>query len=233
MTSPVSKNSLINSLSASDRALLAHSLKPVPLPLKLGIERQNAAIEHIYFPESGVISIVAKSPGGHEIEAGIIGREGMTGIPVMMGDDRSPHQAYVQIAGAALRMSADDLRAAMRASPTLQQALLRFASTFAVQITQTALANGRAKIEERLARWLLMAQDRLGSDDVALTHDFLALMLGVRRPGVTIALHELEKKALIRSTRGAVKIVDRDGLVEASNGVYGLPEAEYKRLFPA
>jgi CRP-like cAMP-binding protein len=217
-------------LSQDDRQLIEPSFEAVELDLRMMIEQPNKPIEHIYFPESGVISIVARSSDRREIEAGVIGREGMSGIPVVMGDHRSPHDAYVQIAGAGFRIGADTLRSAIAASASLHAALLRFAQAFAVQVAQTALANGRAKVDERLARWLLMAHDRLDSERLPLTHDFIALMLGVRRPGVTDALHELEGNGLIQSSRGAVEILDRVALEGIAGGAYGVPEAEYQRL---
>ena len=127
-------------------------------------------------------------------------------------------------------MTSDDLRQAMQTSPTLQPFLLRYAQAFMIQTAHTALANGRAKIHERLARWLLMAHDRIDGDQLALVHEFLALMLGVRREGVTIALQELEGEGLIRTTRGNITIVDRKGLEKTADGSYGVPEAEFDRL---
>lgn len=222
-------NRLCVVMSEGDRALLAKSFEAVELTLRQNIERPNEAIKHVYFPESGFISVVAKS-GSRGVEAGLIGREGMTGHVILMGNHRSPNECYVQSAGKAQRMAVEDLRSAMAASASLRALLLRFAQTFMIQVTHTALANGRAKIEERLARWLLMAQDRLAPDDIKLTHEFLALMLGVRRPGVTDVVNELEGKGLIRAQRGNIKIVDREGLEETAGVIYGVPEAEYRRL---
>jgi CRP-like cAMP-binding protein len=228
-TSPPS-NKLLAMLSAQDLALLMPHLQSVKVALRHSIEVSNKAIEHVYFPVSGIVSVVAKSKQGEQIEAGLIGREGMTGLSVVLGNHRSPHEVYVQMAGAAQRISADKLREAIMTSATLHSLLLRFTQTFMIQVTQTALANGYAKIEERLARWLLMARDRLDTDDLKLTHEFMALMLGVRRAGVTISLHELESKGLVRSSRGAIRIVDREGLEIVAGGAYGVAEAEYKRL---
>jgi CRP-like cAMP-binding protein len=109
--------------------------------------------------------------------------------------------------------------------------MLRYGHAFVVQTGHTAMANGRSKVEERLARWLVMAHDRLDGDELPLTHEFLAIMLGVRRPGVTVALNLLEKDGLIDANRGVISIIDRKGLEEKSNGAYGVPEAEFRRLF--
>ena len=154
----------------------------------------------------------------------------MTGVSIVLSDDRAQNSAYVQIAGAGHILSADALRAAMTTSPALKDHLLKFALTFMTQITQTALANGRDRIDVRLARWLLMANDRVDGDDLPLTHEFMAIMLGVRRPGVTDALHRLEGDHLVRSRRGVVSVRDRAGLERLAGLSYGVPEAEYRRL---
>ena len=225
-----SRNMLLATLPDEDWRAIAPRLQAVELKHRQPIEAANRPVEHVYFPTRGIVSIVAKSPGGHQIEAGVVGREGMTGHPIVMSNHRSPNDAFVQVAGEAQRMSADDLRESLRESEALRRLAQRFVQVFMAQVAQTALANGRAKIEERLARWLLMAQDRLDGGSVQLTHEFIALMLGVRRPGVTDAINDLEGKGLIRSARGVVKIMDRQGLEAAAGGIYGVPEAEYKRL---
>jgi hypothetical protein len=137
--------------------------------------------------------------------------------------DRVPHETYMQIAGHGQRIKADYLREAIATSNSLHQLLLAYVFSFMTQTTQTALANGRSKIEERLARWLLMARDRVDSDELPLTHEFLAIMLGVRRSGVTVALQELERKGLIAHRRSVITIGDREGLEHSSNGTYSPP----------
>lgn len=229
MSVPKHSNLLLLALSAADRALLAPRLTFVELALRQPIEKANTSIEHIYFPESGIISVVAKS-ASEQIEAGIVGREGMSGTAVVLGNHRSPNDAFVQMAGSAHRVTAKHLREALDASKTLRSRMQRFAQVFTVQIAQTAFANGKAKIDARLARWLLMVHDRTDHDDLALTHEFIAVMLGVRRSSVTEALQDLEGKGLIRANRGVVHIVRRKGLVTLAGGIYGVPEAEYKRL---
>lgn len=222
-------NLLIQRMSDADRATLTPHLEPVALEHRKQLERANENITHAYFPESGIVSVVAKS-GSDQIEAGVIGREGVTAFAVILGNHRSPNDVYVQIEGRGHSIDAEHLRSAMSASPTLRLLLTRYAQTFMTQVAQTALVNGRAKLEERLARWLLMAHDRLDDVDVRLTHEFIALMLGVRRPGVTEALNELEGKGFIRSNRGAIRILDREGLLDIAGAAYGVPEAEYARL---
>ncbi len=223
------RNRLLLGLNKADRGLLSPWLEPVALELRLSIEKSIAPITHIYFPESGFISVVAKV-AQQQIEVGLIGREGMSGTAVLLGDHRSPNDAYVQLAGTAHRISAKRFSQALQTSKSLRQRLQRYAHVFMMQIAQTAFANGKAKIDSRLARWLLMARDRQDEDELSLTHDFIAVMLGVRRPGVTDALHKLEGKGLIRSGRGVIEIVHRKGLIALAGGAYGVAEAEYERL---
>jgi CRP-like cAMP-binding protein len=215
-------NKLLARLSRADAQLLEPNLEAVDLPLRKVLQARNKRIDQVYFPDSGVASVVAN--GSNAIEVGMIGREGMTGVPVLLANsDRVPHETYMQIAGSGQRLSAEHLRKAIAASATLQHTLLRFAHSFLAQTTQTALANGRSKIEERLARWLLMAQDRVDAKELPLTHEFLSVMLGVRRPGVTTALQELERKGLIGHRRSFITIIDREGLEESCNGAYSPP----------
>jgi CRP-like cAMP-binding protein len=225
-----SRNRILSRLSPDEFGLLQPHLDAVDLPVRKQLENRNKAIEHVYFIEHGFASVVANG-AGRSIEVGLIGREGMTGLAVVMGTDRSPHDTYMQAAGGGQRISSARLRGAIEHSPALHRSCLRYGHAFVVQTAQTALANGRSRIEERLARWLLMAHDRLDGDDVQLTHEFLSVMLGVRRPGVTVALDMLEKEGLIRAKRGAVTILNRTGLRKISNGAYGGAEAEFQRLF--
>lgn len=229
MSIPTS-NRILSRLSEADRARLAPGLVRVSLPLRAPIEVANETITEVYFPESGIVSVVAKDAEGRQIEAGVIGREGMTGMAVVMGNHRSPNDVFVQAPSEGLKIDADDLRRALNASTSMRDVFQYFVQVFMTQIAQTALSNGRGKIEERLARWLLMAQDRLDGGSLELTHEFIAMMLGVRRPGVTDAINELEGKDLVRSNRGVIRIIDREGLRASAGGSYGVPEAEYERL---
>jgi len=226
----VIKNQLLARLEPEDAQLLESHLKHVELGLRQPIEQPNRPIKYVYFPESGMVSVVTNGARKKQLEVGIIGREGVTGLTVILGNDRSPHSTYVQMAGHGYRITADDLRGAMRKSPTLHGALLHYVQAFMTQTAHTAASNGSAKLEERLARWLLMAHDRMDGDELPLVHEFLALMLGVRRPGVTVAVHTLEAQGLIRAMRGNINIVDRAGLEELAGAAYGVPEAEYRRL---
>jgi len=225
-------NQLLRCLSNSDLALIQPYLKPVELTFRKRLQSVNRKIKEVYFPESGLGSVVAVSGGERrQAEVGVIGRDGMTGLAIVLGTDRGPCEIFMQVEGVGQCISADDLREAFDKSATLHRCLLHFAHVFGVQNSYTALANAHGTVEERCSRWLLMSHDRLESDELHLTHDFLALMLGVRRAGVTIALGHLEGRGLISTARGAVTVVDRDGLEESANGLYGVPEAEFERLF--
>ena len=222
-------NHLLLALSAADYGLLAPHLSAARLGPRRSLEEANRPIKQVYFPEVGIVSVVAA--GAHrESEIGLIGREGMTGINVVMGDDRSPHQSYVQVEGRGQSMKADALRRAMQESPAIRIFFLHFAQAFMVQAAHTAVANGRGKLEERLARWLLMAHDRLEGNVLPLTHEFIALMLNVRRAGVTEGLQGLTRKGLVGAKRGQIAVTDRAGLEARANGLYGVPESEYLRL---
>jgi|SRR5436190_15269557 len=216
----MSSNRILSRLSRPDFALLEPHLEAVDLPVRKPLEARRKRIEHVYFPESGFASVVANGTSKPSIEVGIIGREGMTGLAIVLGSDRAQHATYIQVAGKGLRISADRLREADERSITLHRGMLRFAHAFLAQATTTALANGRSKIEERLARWLLMADDRIDGEVLPLTHEFLGLMLGTHRPGVTIAIQALEKQGLITARRARIAILDRKGLEKCSNGTY-------------
>jgi len=216
----VSPNRILAGLSREDLALLEPHLEAVDLPVKRRLETAKRRIDQVFFIEEGFVSVVANGSSKPSIEVGIIGREGMTGLSVLLGSERAAHDSYVQVAGKGLRIGATKLREVDERSSTLHRAMLRYANTFLLQTTTTALANGRSKIEERLARWLLMAADRVDGKELPLTHEFLGLMLGTYRPGVTKAVQALEKEGLIAARRGGITILDRKSLEKRSNGTY-------------
>src|SRR5689334_3908251 len=220
----MASNRILSRLSREDFALLEPHLEAVDLPVRKPLEARKKRIEQVYFVESGFASVVANGTTKPSIEVGIIGREGMSGFAIVLGSDRAQHETYIQVAGKGLRIRADRLREADEQSITLHRGLLRFVHSFLAQTTTTALANGRSKTEERLARWLLMADDRLDGNELPLTHEFLGLMLGTHRPGVTIAVQALEKAGLITARRSHITIVDRKKLEKSSNGTYVRPE---------
>ena len=229
---PAFDNRLLASLSQTDQEEIAPHLEAVTLKFRQRLELAHRKVNHVYFIGSGLGSVVAVGRSGRlQAEVGVIGREGASGLAVITGAERSPHDTFMQVEGGAQRIATEALCQLMRTRPSLTEHLLRYVHVFLVQAAHTALANAHGKIEERLARWLLMAHDRLAEDELHLTHEFLAIMLGVRRAGVTTALHELETRALISTARGIVTVLDREGLQKAANGLYGVPEAEYARLF--
>ena len=225
-----SSNKLLSSLSTSDFDLLAPHLESVTLGLRKMLEQPNKKIEAVYFPETGFASVVAIQHSGKEVEVGLIGREGMTGLPIVLGNHRSPHATYIQAPGNGRRIPARKLRQAIQASASLRDSLLKFVQAFGVQTTHTAVCNAQSKIEVRPARWLLMAHDRIQDDALPLTHEFVSLMLAVRRPGVTDAMKALRQRGLISYRRGEITINDRKGMVRVAGETYGTPESEYRRL---
>src|SRR3712207_683524 len=224
------RNRLLLTLLPADFSLLQPQLEPVPLPVRTCLIAPYTSIEYIHFLEQGIASNIAVLPQGRRMEVAIIGREGLSGAAVLLGTDRTPHECFVQVPGTGLRIGADDLRRAVAASASLQQHLLRFVQALTIQTAQTALANGGCKVEERLARWLLMCHDRVDEDDLSTTHEFLSLMLGVRRSGVTEMLKTFEDRGLISTRRGQLTVVDRVNLEAVAGDSYGVPEAEYSRL---
>jgi CRP-like cAMP-binding protein len=223
-------NILLNTMDPADYALLEPHLHRIELPVRLQLHAAGQRIDKVYFPEDGIISIVAVTLDGKPCEVGLFGREGMSETATVMGTDHSPHEAYVQVVGiSALRLSTKILDAAMATSPTLRLHLLKYVQAMVIQLSTSIAASGQI-IEQRLARWLLMCHDRVDDNEVPITHEFIGMMLGVRRAGVTGAMNSLAEKHLITPRRGTVRIDDRPGLERLAAGGYGLAEAEYERL---
>ncbi|MES2906455.1 MAG: Crp/Fnr family transcriptional regulator [Pseudomonadota bacterium] len=229
MGSLSTQNQLLQTLDPADLAFLKPYFEDVFLPLQHVLENPNKPIENAYFLEGGIASIVANLEG-KQIEVGIIGREGMVGHILSQGVDHSPFETFMQGEATAKKISAADLRIAFQKRPAIQQHFLYYARAFSIQISYTALTNAVALLQERMARWLLMTQDRMGTSSVSLTHQFLSLMLGVRRSGVTDAIHQLEGAGLIKGTRGCIEIRDRKGLEKLAGDHYGPSEREFKEL---
>ena len=224
------RNVSLRALAPDDLGSLRPHLDPVPFGRGDVVIHPDEPFEHAWFPEGGLASVVSTPDGEQRLVLGLFGREGMVPTGLVLASDRTPLETFVQVEGAWLRIGADVLRDAMRRSPALHGLLMRYVQTFMLLVGQTALANGLYKTEERLARWLLMAHDRLEGDGLPLTHEFLSIMLGVHRPGVTVALHLLEEAGMIRAKRGLITMLDRGKLREAAGGSYGPAEAEYERL---
>jgi len=232
-------NSLLASLPFNDFSVLQPHLRQAELVAGQYLQTSGRDIEQVYFPESGLISILTGTDK-HAIEIAMVGREGMIGAPTLLGDHPSSHSALVQVSGPAWMIAAQDLRQVAGVGPELRQRLLGFVSALMTQVEQATVSMARFTVLQRLARWLLMANDRLDGDELAITHDRLASALGVRRPGVTIALHILEGKTAIRSNRGRVTIRDRERLkrlagpayLEPSRGPVSVPDGGYAASNP-
>jgi CRP-like cAMP-binding protein len=224
-------NRLLRALSAEDFGLLRPHLSHVALNRGDVIVEPNEPMEHVHFPEQGIASIVTTTPtDNRRLEVGIYGREGMSGTDLLLGDGRTPHEHFYQVSGSALRIDANELSGAIRQSPSCHALLLRYVQAFQVQVAYTAMSNGGYNIEERLARWLLMCHDRIDGDELPITHEFLGMMLGVRRSSVTLATQVLEGAGIITARRGRLGILKRDKLEEIASDSYGAPEAAYARL---
>jgi len=218
---PVSSLILL-SISDSDYGLLRPYLEYVSLPNHLVLHEPGGKLEFAYFPNRGLISLVVVMKDGRTAEAGIVGNEGFTGTLAAVGLSRSPLHAVVQITGDGFRVEVGALQSTLESSPNLQLALGRYAAIRGMQVAQTAACNRLHDIGQRLARWLLMTQDRVHSGSLPITHDFLATMLGTDRPSVSEAAGVLQKKKLIEYTRGAVKIVNRRKLENSACECYGV-----------
>lgn len=223
-------NLLLNALHRSSLARIQAGLEFVRLSAGEILIDAAASNDWLYFVEDGLVSIVSEYGSGRLIEVGMIGREGVFDPGVILGDDLAAFRGTVQVEGAAYRLPRDMFRQAMAADNSFSSLMLKYARTFELQVAATASANGRALLEERLARWLIMVHDRTDSQILHITHEFLSQMLCTRRPGVTVALQLLEGKGLIASTRGQVEIRNREGLIEVANGAYGSAESQYARL---
>src|SRR4051794_10120553 len=191
----------------------------------------GSPIEHCYFTDGGMTSLVVRLDDGASIEAGVIGNEGFSGASALMGfEDVSPFTSMIQMPGIGVRIGSGILRDEMLRRPTLLQQVLRFTQVLNVQIAHTAACNAHHELQERLARWLLMAHDRAESDTLRLTQEFLSIMLAVRRPGVTVAARSLQVTGAIYYERGRIVVLDRARLEEASCECYGIVREHYRRI---
>jgi CRP-like cAMP-binding protein len=206
------QNRLLLALPKPELERVQPSLQRVELSLRKTVQTQDAAIDHVYFIEAGMVSMVARLSDGTRSEVGVVGREGMVGLPLLLNAKTSPIEGVVQLEGSALRLSAMVFQNQLAELPVLRSVLLRYVDAFHAQVTQTAVCNSRHLITQRLARWLLMTHDRTDGDSFPITQEFLAAMLGVRRAGITSAMNTLQTKQLVEHQRRGLRIIDRPGL---------------------
>ncbi|WP_121114355.1 Crp/Fnr family transcriptional regulator [Croceibacterium ferulae] len=224
-------NTLLLALAAEDLALIVPHLSRVKLVRKQVLVIPNEPVEHVYFPEGGIASIVSDMARSGRTETGIFGREGVSATCLLLGTDRTPHESFMQVGDStALRIDAARYLDLVQHNASIRTVLLRYVQTALIQAAQSTATNAQFRVEARLARWLLMCHDRIDGDEIELTHEFMSMMNSADRSGVTVTLHIMEGAGLIRSLRGRVVIRDREKLEELAGDSYGVPEAEYRRL---
>jgi CRP-like cAMP-binding protein len=223
-------NQLLGSLPTDEQRRLWPALEPVSLPLGFVVYEPDSQMEHVYFPTTTIVSLLYTMQDGATAEMGLVGNEGVVGIALFMGGGTTPSQAVVQVAGDGLKMDARVLRQEFKRGGSFQQALLRYTQALITQVSQTAVCNRLHSVDKRLCRWLLSARDRLPSDELLMTQEFIAHLLGVRREGVTVAAHHLQDTGLIRYARGHITILDRNGLEAATCECYRVVRDEFDRL---
>ena len=226
----VARNRLLASLASEELESLIPALESVPLIVGMPIYEPNRRITHVYFPISGIISMVSEMREG-AVEVGTVGHEGMTGLPLVLKARTMPSRAFVQVPGHAYRMRDEDLFRAMSEFPRFARLLYRFVLALFDQTAQHAACNRLHALEERCARWLLMTHDRVDGDVLPLKQEFLAEMLGVHRPAVTLAAGALQRAGVIRYSRGKVTVLDRSALESASCACYAIIMRRAEALF--
>jgi CRP-like cAMP-binding protein len=224
------RNRLLAALPADVLARLLPRMHPVSLSIRETLFPPDTAIAAVHFVESGWVSLVTAMDDGMQAEVGLVGREGMVGLPLIIGVDTAFEEAFVQADGGALRMEAAAFRRAMGEEPEFQQLMFRYHAAMNAQTTQTAACNGRHDLEQRLARWLLMAHDRADGDTLQITQEFLAIMLCVYRPSITVAATMLQRAGIIRYARGQLTVLDREALEATSCDCYAAVQRRFARL---
>jgi CRP-like cAMP-binding protein len=230
---PPTANRILNALTRSEYERLTPHLEPVKLWPGEILCRPDEPITHVYFPNSGTVSLVSTFEGGESVEVGMVGNEGMFGVCIFLGSIITPLLAQVQMPGDGLKMRADVLRKEFSKGGQLQDLLLRYTQAFITQVAQTAACNRLHSIDGRLAKWLLMCGDRAHSSELELTQEFIASMLGTRRAGITEAAGRFQTEGVIRYRRGQIAITDRQGLESLSCECYPIVRKEFARLLGA
>ena len=225
-------NQLLARLLEGDRPLLAQSFEFVELKQRQVLYRSQGPIDYVYFPTSGVVSAMTVLADGRAIEVATVGHEGMVGLIAFVGGDSSANEVMVQVEGAGVRITVAAFRREIARLPTLRDLLIRYHGAYSTQVSYAVACNGLHMIEPRCCRWLLMTQDRLRSATLPLTHEFLGIMLGVRRSSVTDVLRPLQDRGIVANNRGVIEILDRDRLKALACECYEAVNAEFARLFP-
>jgi CRP-like cAMP-binding protein len=225
------KNKLLAKASKDEVQRLLARAELVDLPLSYALIEPNKRIEHMYFPLTLLGSLVTILEDGSSVESGTIGREGMSGVPVILNAEKTPMETLVQVPGQAIRIPSNDVKKVFDEGKSLNRLLNQYIHTLFVIASQSAACNRRHSIEQRLARWLLISSDGVGSNEVGITQHFLAVMLGVRRSGVTEAALKLQSDGVIRYSRGSVTIADRKRLETTACECFQMATDEYERLF--
>ncbi len=223
-------NRLLGLLSSRDYQRLQPHLRRVPLGYRQSLYRARQRLGFVYFIESGVGSLVNTMANGQAAEVGTIGNEGVVGLPLLLAEDRAPTSVYVQVPGTGLRMTAARFSAELAKSASMRAVMLRYAHALFNQVAQSAACNHFHTLQQRCCRWMLMTHDRMQSDEFLLTQEFLAMMLGVQRTGVSAAAGALQRAGLIRYSRGIVTILDRQGLGARACECYDLSRREFDHL---
>jgi CRP-like cAMP-binding protein len=224
-------NRLLALLTPETRSRMLPALKLISFEMSHTLYEPDRVITHLYFPLTAVTSVLSEMDDGTTVEVATVGREGMVGLPVFLGDETTPLRTIAQIPGTALSMGRDDFLGFVEDRTSgFQRILLRYTQALFTQLAQQSACNRSHNMEERCARWILMTQDRVGQDEFPLTQEFLAYMLGARRASVTLAAGILASARLIRYTRGRIHVLDRARLEEASCECYGIIQRAYERL---
>jgi CRP-like cAMP-binding protein len=229
-TSDPKKNSLLAALPREEYERILPHLGHVSFKLGEVVYESGGQMDHIYFPTTAIISLLYLMENGTSAEMGMAGKEGLVGVALFMGGNTMPNRAVVQSAGGAVRMGAQVLRDEFARGGAFQRLLLRYTQALLTQMSQTAVCNRLHAIEQQLCRWLLLSHDRLDSDELVMTQELIANMLGVRREGVTAAAGRLQEQGLINYVRGRIRILDRRGLEAAVCECYKVVKDEYDRL---
>ena len=226
-------NHLLAALSEPTLAALLPYLEQVQLPLGMVVYESGGAQRYVYFPTSSIVSLLYVLANGSSAEIAVTGSEGLVGISLFMGGETTPSRAVVQSAGWGYRLRGEVLRKEFESGGALQHLLLRYTQALITQMTQTAVCNRHHAVDQQLCRWLLLSLDRLPGDELLMTQELIANMLGVRREGVTAAASSLQRAGAIRYVRGRIEIIDRGGLERRVCECYSVVKKEYDRLLPA